>query len=67
MKMDPMSMSFYGSLPEEHLQEGEQVPGTYLYEITKAKFTGDIKLAADEEEPIKEADITLMTASFIGK
>ncbi|CAG9772447.1 unnamed protein product [Ceutorhynchus assimilis] len=60
MKMDPMSMSFYGALPEEH--EGEAAAPTYLYEITKAKYGADVKL---EEEAEKEDD-GLMTASFIG-
>ncbi|XP_060525746.1 microtubule-associated protein futsch [Cylas formicarius] len=59
MKMDPMSMSYYGALPDE---ESENPPGTYLYEITKAKYT---KALDGSGTTIEERDI--MTASFIGE
>ncbi|KAJ8946619.1 hypothetical protein NQ318_007222 [Aromia moschata] len=40
-KIDPMSMSFYGALPDDDdvtQAQGKQAEPTYLYEITKAKY-----------------------------
>ncbi|XP_066246626.1 microtubule-associated protein futsch-like [Euwallacea similis] len=50
--LDPMSTSLYGALPKE-LDE----PPTYLYEITKAKYTSDVKFE-DNLEITDEFEIT---------
>ncbi|XP_066149888.1 microtubule-associated protein futsch-like [Euwallacea fornicatus] len=42
--LDPMSTSLYGALPKEFDE-----PPTYLYEITKAKYTSDVKFEDDLE------------------
>ncbi|CAH0553675.1 unnamed protein product [Brassicogethes aeneus] len=76
-KMDPMNMSFYGALPDEP----EQPPPTYLYEITKAKVSSQVK--EDDNKVIEKVDSniqldemnkngaqggsSLMTASFMGE
>ncbi|XP_030756880.1 microtubule-associated protein futsch [Sitophilus oryzae] len=61
MKMDPMSMSFYGSLPEV---VQETVPATHLYEITQARYRSAVVGFGEEE--IKTEEVDMMTASFIG-
>ncbi|XP_050293739.1 microtubule-associated protein futsch [Anthonomus grandis grandis] len=65
MKMDPMSMSFYGALPEEQFHDEGDVPATYLYEITKARFSSPSKSAKGEPKVVEEE--CMMSASFIGE
>uniref|UniRef100_A0AAR5PHH4 Microtubule-associated protein futsch n=1 Tax=Dendroctonus ponderosae TaxID=77166 RepID=A0AAR5PHH4_DENPD len=61
MKLDPMSTSFYGALPHE---DEEPLSGTYLYEITKAKFSTELPVAGKE---LQAGEMSLMTASCIGE
>lgn len=63
MKLDPMSTSFYGALPPE---DEEPLSGTYLYEITQARFSTELSATGKEIPDLQAGESSLMTASCIG-
>ncbi|CAG9817999.1 unnamed protein product [Phaedon cochleariae] len=63
-EVDPMSMSFYGTLPEKPSSQRDLTP-SHLYELTKAKYSS-VPIPDSRETPqLSSSDV--MTSSFVSE